>query len=141
MAGLEEKRAKLQEVEDNLQALNDKFNEMQDKKAKLEHDVDQCEKKLVRAEKLIGGLGGEKERWKEVAAGLGRGLRHRRGGGAPSQLALRGVRSRRAWSAAPVGSLRRSGDGARRSENSPTAPTATETRRPPRAPPYERSRR
>ena len=70
MAGLEEKRAKLQEVEDNLQALNDKLNEMQDKKAKLEHDVDQCEKKLVRAEKLIGGLGGEKERWKEVAAGL-----------------------------------------------------------------------
>ena len=70
MAGLEEKRAKLQEVEDNLQALNDKLNEMQDKKAKLEHDVDQCEKKLVRAEKLIGGLGGEKDRWKEVAAGL-----------------------------------------------------------------------
>ena len=70
MAGLEEKRAKLQEVEDNLQALNDKLNEMQDKKAKLEHDVDQCEKKLVRAEKLIGGLGGEKSRWKEVAAGL-----------------------------------------------------------------------
>ena len=70
MAGLEEKRAKLQEVEDNLQALNDKLNEMQDKKAKLEHDVDQCEKKLVRAEKLIGGLGGEKSRWKEVAGGL-----------------------------------------------------------------------
>ena len=52
-----------------------------------------------------------------------------------------GCSSRRAWSAAPVGSWRRSGDGARRSENSPTAPTATETRRPPRAPPYERSRR
>ena len=67
MAGLEEKRAKLQEVEDNLTALNDKLTEMQNKKAKLEFDVDMCEKKLVRAEKLIGGLGGEKSRWKEVA--------------------------------------------------------------------------
>ena len=70
MEGLKEKRAKLQEVEDKLQALNDKLDEMQAKKAKLEFDVDMCEKKLVRAEKLIGGLGGEKERWKEVAANL-----------------------------------------------------------------------
>ena len=54
-------------MEDNLTALNDKLTEMQNKKAKLEFDVDMCEKKLVRAEKLIGGLGGEKSRWKEVA--------------------------------------------------------------------------
>ena len=71
MAGLREKRAKLTEVEDNLQALKDKLTEMLIKKAKLEYDVDMCEKKLVRAEKLIGGLGGEKSRWKEVALGLG----------------------------------------------------------------------
>lgn len=32
--------------------------------------VDLCGKKLVRAEKLIGGLGGEKQRWTEAAARL-----------------------------------------------------------------------
>lgn len=32
--------------------------------------VDLCGKKLVRAEKLIGGLGGEKARWTEAAARL-----------------------------------------------------------------------
>jgi len=30
--------------------------------------VDLCAKKLERAEKLIGGLGGEKQRWTEAAA-------------------------------------------------------------------------
>ena len=32
--------------------------------------VDNCAKKLDRAEKLIGGLGGEKERWTVAAANL-----------------------------------------------------------------------
>lgn len=32
--------------------------------------VDLCGKKLVRAEKLIGGLGGEKERWTNAAIDL-----------------------------------------------------------------------
>ena len=70
MVGLNEARGKLKEVEDKVQALNDKLTAMQDKKAQLEFDYDMCGKKLVRAEKLIGGLGGEKERWKQVAAGL-----------------------------------------------------------------------
>ena len=30
-----------------------------------------CQKKLVRAEQLIGGLGGEKDRWSVSAAELG----------------------------------------------------------------------
>lgn len=34
--------------------------------------VDLCGKKLVRAEKLIGGLGGEKTRWTEAAENLQR---------------------------------------------------------------------
>lgn len=34
----------------------------QARKAQLEFDVDLCEKKLDRATKLIGGLGGEKTR-------------------------------------------------------------------------------
>ncbi len=34
--------------------------------------MDLCGKKLVRAEKLIGGLGGEKDRWTQAAADLQR---------------------------------------------------------------------
>ena len=33
------------------------------KKVDLENQVDLCTKKLDRAEQLIGGLGGEKDRW------------------------------------------------------------------------------
>ncbi len=45
---------------------------MQDQKQQLERDVDLCSKKLDRATKLIGGLGGEKTRWTEVAEKLGK---------------------------------------------------------------------
>lgn len=34
--------------------------------------MDLCSKKLDRATKLIGGLGGEKTRWTEVASKLGK---------------------------------------------------------------------
>ncbi len=44
---------------------------MTEKKAQLEQNIDMCSKKLDRAEKLIGGLGGEKTRWGEAAAELG----------------------------------------------------------------------
>ena len=36
---------------------------MNNKKIELENNIDICSKKLDRAEKLINGLGGEKERW------------------------------------------------------------------------------
>lgn len=62
MALLEEKRAELKEVEDRLAALQNTFQEKTEEKAKLEFQVDLCAKKLDRAEKLIGGLGGEKTR-------------------------------------------------------------------------------
>eukprot|EP00798_Chlamydomonas_sp_ICE-L_P008519 gene8518-4817_t len=71
MVGLNAKKAELKEVEDRLAALNAKLAEMQQKKKQLEFDVDLCEKKLDRATKLIGGLGGEKTRWTEVALKLG----------------------------------------------------------------------
>ena len=45
---------------------------LQDQKQQLERDVDLCSKKLDRATKLIGGLGGEKTRWTEVAEKLGK---------------------------------------------------------------------
>jgi dynein heavy chain len=40
-------------------------------KKRLEDLIELCEQKLDRAEKLIGGLGGEKSRWSETASALG----------------------------------------------------------------------
>ncbi|KAJ3194173.1 Dynein heavy chain 3, axonemal [Irineochytrium annulatum] len=70
MAKLNSKRAELKEVEDKMEALESQFRAMTAKKAELEQQVDLCGKKLVRAEKLIGGLGGEKDRWSEAAKTL-----------------------------------------------------------------------
>ncbi|KAG2430891.1 hypothetical protein HXX76_009864 [Chlamydomonas incerta] len=71
MVGLNAKKAELADLEAKLAELNTKLAEMQARKAQLEAEVDLCEKKLDRATKLIGGLGGEKSRWTEVAAKLG----------------------------------------------------------------------
>lgn len=62
MALLNEKRAELKEVEDRLASLQKTFEEKTEEKAQLEFQVDLCARKLERAEKLIGGLGGEKTR-------------------------------------------------------------------------------
>lgn len=62
MALLSQKRAELKEVEDRLAALQKTFEEKTEEKAQLEFQVDLCARKLERAEKLIGGLGGEKTR-------------------------------------------------------------------------------
>ncbi|XP_064633435.1 dynein axonemal heavy chain 12-like isoform X2 [Lineus longissimus] len=70
MATLNQKRAELKAVEDRLASLKQSFKEATDKKEQLEFQVDLCAKKLVRAEKLIGGLGGEKERWTKAAIDL-----------------------------------------------------------------------
>lgn len=59
------------ELLDKLYALNEEFRAMTEKKAGLEANIDLCTKKLERAEKLIGGLGGEKERWSHAAKELG----------------------------------------------------------------------
>lgn len=40
------------------------------KKKGLEDEIDLCSTKLSRAEQLIGGLGGEKARWTELARQL-----------------------------------------------------------------------
>ncbi|WAQ96862.1 DYH3-like protein [Mya arenaria] len=71
MDKLNEKRGQLKEVTDKLQALNDEFEVMTKKKKELEANIDLCSKKLDRAEKLIGGLGGEKDRWTDAAKTLG----------------------------------------------------------------------
>lgn len=71
MQKLNQKRAELKLVVDRLQALNDDFEEMNTKKKDLEENIEICSQKLVRAEKLISGLGGEKDRWTEAARHLG----------------------------------------------------------------------
>lgn len=35
------------------------------RKQRLIDDIEDCKKKLIRAEQLLGGLGGEKERWEQ----------------------------------------------------------------------------
>lgn len=70
MASLNEKRATLKAVEERMAALEAKFKAMCDKKEYLEKQVDSVEKQLVRAEKLIGSLGDERDRWTQCAADL-----------------------------------------------------------------------
>ncbi|XP_038668758.1 dynein heavy chain 12, axonemal [Scyliorhinus canicula] len=67
---LNQKRAELKEVEDHLADLKKTFQDKTEEKALLEFQVDLCAKKLERAEKLIGGLGGEKSRWSKAADDL-----------------------------------------------------------------------
>jgi dynein heavy chain len=74
MEKLNAKKAELQEILDKLQTLNDSFAEKSREKKRLEDEIDNCEKKLVRAEQLIGGLGGEKDRWSENASNLHKSL-------------------------------------------------------------------
>ncbi|XP_040829844.1 dynein heavy chain 3, axonemal isoform X1 [Ochotona curzoniae] len=71
MQKLNQKRAELKLVEDRLQALNSDFEDMNNKKKNLEENIEICSQKLIRAEKLISGLGGEKDRWTEAARQLG----------------------------------------------------------------------
>lgn len=71
MSDLEKKRASLREVQDKLFKLEQQLETNKKKKLDLENQVDLCTKKLDRAEQLIGGLGGEKDRWSQAAKDLG----------------------------------------------------------------------
>jgi dynein heavy chain len=55
---------------DRLAAMEAELRSQQSKKEQLEADIELCSVKLDRAEKLIGGLGGEKARWEEAALNL-----------------------------------------------------------------------
>ena len=70
MAGLKIKQAELQELMDKLALLENQLEESITEKQRLENEVDLCSQKLERAEKLIGGLGGERQRWSEAAQNL-----------------------------------------------------------------------
>lgn len=70
MEKLNSKRTELQIILDKLQGLNDYFAEKSKQKKNLEDEIDNCEKKLDRAETLLSELGVEKKRWKEIASSL-----------------------------------------------------------------------
>uniref|UniRef100_A0AAR5PYC5 AAA+ ATPase domain-containing protein n=1 Tax=Dendroctonus ponderosae TaxID=77166 RepID=A0AAR5PYC5_DENPD len=67
---LASKRAEVQRLEKQLAELNEKLNEAINKQKELQDSVDLCNNKLYRAQKLIGGLGGEKTRWTACADAL-----------------------------------------------------------------------
>lgn len=67
---LAEKQGQLKTVETRLENLRQDLEETTDKKNNLEREVELCGKKLIRAQKLIGGLGGEKTRWTQAAESL-----------------------------------------------------------------------
>jgi dynein heavy chain len=58
-------KAKLKEVEEKLATLQAKYDDSVRKKADLEVKVKECEEKVIRAGKLVSGLGDEKIRWAE----------------------------------------------------------------------------
>jgi len=64
------KQAELAEVEGKLAELGLQLDAAKERKKNLEVEVAVCEEKLDRAQKLIGGLGGEKARWTAAAEHL-----------------------------------------------------------------------
>jgi dynein heavy chain, axonemal len=71
MKNLEIKEAELKVVQDKVAALQADLDQTLARKDKLEHDVDECKRRLIRAQQLIESLGGEKVAWKEYAIRLG----------------------------------------------------------------------
>ncbi|XP_029676723.1 dynein heavy chain 7, axonemal-like [Formica exsecta] len=69
-AFLNEKRKTLAALNAKLAALNNSLRQTLQKKLNLEMEVATCTTKLVKAEKLIASLGGEKSRWMECAHDL-----------------------------------------------------------------------
>uniref|UniRef100_A0A6P7FSH9 Dynein heavy chain 7, axonemal isoform X1 n=1 Tax=Diabrotica virgifera virgifera TaxID=50390 RepID=A0A6P7FSH9_DIAVI len=71
MADLELKRAQLREAKERVAKLEAQLEIEKKKFQTLTDEVNLCTLKLQRAEELIGGLGGEKDRWKQIAKDLG----------------------------------------------------------------------
>ena len=59
-----------QAVEASISSLESQYAEATAKKESLAQQVADCTVKLTRAEKLIGGLGGEKSRWQATVEQL-----------------------------------------------------------------------
>ena len=68
---LKEKQAVFDEANEKLKVLQTELAAKKAKKAELENEVETCSRKLERAEQLIGGLGGERDKWAEIVGNLG----------------------------------------------------------------------
>lgn len=71
MAALEVKRNMLREAREKVAKLEAALDIEKKKFQTLTDEVNLCQLKLQRAEELIGGLGGEKDRWRATAKSLG----------------------------------------------------------------------
>jgi len=60
----------VREINAELDDLNRNGARLEAEAKKLVEDIEDCNKKLFRAEKMIGGLEGEKNRWTETVANL-----------------------------------------------------------------------
>lgn len=67
---LQEKRKVAADLEARLIKLNENLTEALEKMQQIEDEVELCKNKLLRAESLIRGLGGEKSRWTAAADNL-----------------------------------------------------------------------
>ena len=65
---LDAAKARLYEVEEGIATLQARLSECVAKKEELERKTNECEQRLVRAGKLIGGLADEKDRWQSSVA-------------------------------------------------------------------------
>ena len=74
MASLAEAQAKLKTVQEKIASLEAAFAEAMAKKEALAKQVADCQVKLSRADKLIGGLGGERIRWQATVVQLDKDL-------------------------------------------------------------------
>ncbi|XP_073479664.1 dynein axonemal heavy chain 3-like [Aquarana catesbeiana] len=71
MQNLKIKREELKEVTAKLKGLQDQLSKKLAEKRILEENINMTKLKLDRAEKLINGLGGEKQRWRSIATQMG----------------------------------------------------------------------
>lgn len=70
-AALAEKQAKVRAINAKLEKLQNQMDALIKQEKELAADIEDCNKKLVRAEKMIGGLEGEKVRWTDTVKTLG----------------------------------------------------------------------
>ncbi|KAM4613811.1 dynein axonemal heavy chain 1 [Polymixia lowei] len=67
---LDDAKEKLAAVEEGIATLEAKYHDCLAKRDQLDNECQLCESRLVRADKLIGGLADEKVRWKETVQHL-----------------------------------------------------------------------
>jgi len=70
MKNLNEKKAQVKAIDDKLDKLSKEQADLEAKSKALNDQIEECGKQLVRAEKMIGGLAGEKDRWTNIVADL-----------------------------------------------------------------------